>query len=102
MISSSGSSRSVERKAEASAASMLTVSKGECWTRVFDFRGILGEYQGSNQGGIMGESYNYNGKMLCLKHSFFKPLTSHDKPWTSPIQCEAIIISTKDRKMAHP
>ena len=45
MISSSGSSRSVELvfgKAEASAA--LTVSKGKCWTRVFDFDGIFGEY----------------------------------------------------------
>ena len=54
MISSSGSSRSVELvfgKADASAAFTLTVSRG-CWTRVFDFNGIFGEYQGS----IMGES----------------------------------------------
>ena len=52
MISSSGSSRSVKRKAEASAALTLTVSSpGECWTRVFDFCGILEEYQGGISNG---------------------------------------------------
>ena len=58
MINSSGSSRNAEcvfGKAGASAAFTLTVSRGECWTRVFDFDGILGVY---------------NGIMLCLKHSF--------------------------------
>jgi len=52
MISSSGSSSSVALvfgKAKASAASTLTVCRGERLTRVFDFSGILGEC-------IMGES----------------------------------------------
>jgi len=43
MISSSGSSRNVERvfgKAGASGAFTLTVSRGEYWTRVFGFKGI--------------------------------------------------------------
>ena len=44
MINSSGSSRNVDRvfgKAEASAAFTLTVSRRECWMRVFNFDGIL-------------------------------------------------------------
>ena len=58
MINSRGNLKSVEPvfgNAGASAASTLTVSKGECWTRVFDFRGILG-----------GVSREYNGRIQSI------------------------------------
>ena len=65
MISSSGSLRSMELvfgNAGASGAFMLIVSRGECLTRVFDFRGMFGKYQGS----ITGES-------KCLNDALFIP-----------------------------
>jgi hypothetical protein len=54
MISSNGSlrrSKPLFGKAGAPAAFTLTAARGECLTLVFEFNGILGEYQGS----IMGE-----------------------------------------------
>jgi hypothetical protein len=52
MINSRGSLKSVESvfgNAGASAAFTLTVSRGECLTRVFDFSGIFGGYNGRIQ-----------------------------------------------------
>ena len=58
MINSRGSLKSVEPvfgKAGPSAAFTLAVSRGECWMRIFDFRGILG-----------GVSRKYNGRIQSI------------------------------------
>ena len=62
MISSSGRAKSaVFGNAGASAAFTLTVSRGERLARVFDFDGILGEYQEKYNARIQ----NINARMLC-------------------------------------